>query len=151
MSGRGLFWIKNENSDELDYKREPPFPSFNAAGNLIDSYAKKYLSLSMVEQYFERYIKAGREIKQRYDEQREMIKELQGKVIELENKLSKWERQQGKGRRPDKRLHSRENDVRTWKAEGISNREIARRLGVSEGSIRKILKVSTDGLKNALP
>jgi hypothetical protein len=146
----GLYWLKDDSSGELDYERIPPFPSFNAMGNLISSYSKSHLSVSKVEAFFERYEKAQDEIKALFIVERNKVKKLQESVKELEIKLSKWESQQGKGRRPDKKLRERLDEMRSLKLNGDSNRAIARVLGVSEGTVRRMLKEGGDVLNDGI-
>jgi ATP/maltotriose-dependent transcriptional regulator MalT len=125
---------------ELDFERTPPFPSFNAIGNFIDNATSDYFSIAKANAFFVRYSKACDEIKELHARSRERIQALEGEVNELKEKIVKWESQRGKGRRPDKKIQERRGEVLKLNGKGYSNCEVARQLGVSEGTIRKILK-----------
>lgn len=61
------------------------------------------------------------------------------RIKALQDELNKWTGQQT-GRKK-KLTETQINDIRAWKAEGHSNREIAKRLNVVEGTIRNNIKI----------
>lgn len=72
-------------------------------------------------------------------EEYEQIIDSKKKEIEtLKEKLKPWTEQQG-GRKPILTDEQRQK-IKQWKAKNISNREIAKNLEVSEGTIRNELK-----------
>lgn len=138
MSKAGIYWTKAGTGD-CDFSKTPPYPSFNALAVLVGSFASQYVNRAMVNAFWERYQGATDEITQAYNDALQQNRDLQKKVDQLETELKKWTSQQGKGKRPDQRIYNRTEEVRSWKASGLSNREIARRIGVSEATIRRIL------------
>jgi hypothetical protein len=65
-------------------------------------------------------------------------REHEERIKDIENKLKVWTSQQT-GRKP-KLTEEQKEQVRQMKARGESNRTIGRQFGVTEGTIRKILK-----------
>ena len=144
MSKSGIFWTKGTN--ECDYERTPPYPSFNALGVVVDDIWACYVDVHTSVALRERYGKATKEISDMYNAQNEIMKNLR-KTIEtqvatmadMEAELEKWKSQQGKGKRETRKIKALTGDVKTLFSAGVSKREIARQLNVSEGTIRRIL------------
>ena len=128
-----IFW--NNQNGELDFNRPPPFPSFNALKNKLLATRSEYVTISDNDELLSLYNNASVEITELYNK---TYKEIQNLKIELQ-KLEKF-RNQGKGKRISKNLLNRESEILEWHHNGISNREIARQLNVSEGTIRYFLK-----------
>ncbi len=140
MGEIGIYWTKE--NGELNYGIEPPYPSYNAMGKVANTFTSAYVTQNMAAAFWERFHRASGEISSTHNKLREENRKLRKKVAELELKLSKWTNQSGKGKRPSKKVTAVMGEVRIMKAAGESNREIARRLGVSEGTIRRMLKMS---------
>jgi DNA-binding NarL/FixJ family response regulator len=138
MAGK-IYWTK-PGTNELDYEKEPPYPSFNMLADRIKHNAATYVNLVMMASAMNLYNAASDEILKRMNGQAKTIQEQNAKIIELKCKLKKWENQQGKGKRPSKRIQAKKNDVIEMNAAGASNREIGRRLEISETTVRRILK-----------
>lgn len=67
---------------------------------------------------------------------------LRQRVLELEAELSKWKKNQGKGKRPNRKIQAMYGDIKKQKATGASNRSIARQFGISEGTVRRMVAVA---------
>lgn len=61
-------------------------------------------------------------------------------IQNLKQELNKWTEQQ-KGRK-SKLTDQKKANIMEWKKEGVSNSEIARRIGISEGSVRNFLRIN---------
>lgn len=59
-------------------------------------------------------------------------------IQNLKQELNKWTEQQ-KGRK-SKLTDQKKTNIMEWKKEGISNSEIARRIGMSEGTVRRFYR-----------
>jgi DNA-binding NarL/FixJ family response regulator len=91
---------------------------------------------------FNQYKKATKEFIDMYNEMEIQLKQLKAENMELQENLNKWNSQKGKGKRTSRKLLDKKEDILNWKKAGISTREIARNIGVSEGTIRRLLKTS---------
>ena len=138
MNKKGIFWTK-AGTDECDLDREPPFPSFNLLYARMVHNSSCYVNQTMLYSAINLYDMATDEILKEDKRQREQIRHLMKANAELQERLTKWEAQQGKGKRTSQKVKDITNDVFLLRDSGISNREIARRHGVSEGTIRRIL------------
>ena len=136
MSKEGIFWVKPD-AKECDFERTPPYPSYNAMAVMVDSFKSQYVNVSMAKAFFERYYAATDEILKIHNGNNARIKELYDENTRLKSELNKWKTQQGKGRRPSKKLFDKDEEIKMMKETGISNRQIAKLLDVSEGSIRR--------------
>jgi len=152
MGKLGIYWT-NQETYEIDYEQEPPYPNFNALAALVCSFDSKYVNEDMINAFLRRYQKACNEIQKTQNTQNEQIWILKNKINALEAELSKWTSHQGKGRQQSKRVSGKESQIKAWRAEGLSKSAIARKLGVSEGTIRRIIKKSenAEGQKNTEP
>lgn len=96
-------------------------------------------------QFFQELVYMWDMILQNKREQEVEKNKLNEQVQDLQKKLSKWTEQQ-KGGKP-KLTSQNKNDIKEWKKKGISNREIAGNIGVSEGTIRRFLKSESNGVE----
>ena len=92
MSKVGIYWTKG-NDDELDYEREPPYPSFNAMGVVVDTFTSAYVNQCMASAFWERYQRASKEICEMHKKLSNENKELIKRVNELETEIRKWKEQ----------------------------------------------------------
>lgn len=138
MSKEGIFWTK-PGTTESNYDKAPPYPSYNAIAVVVEQFTSQYVTREMASAFWQRYRAATQEIAQSYNDMAAQRRELAKKIAELETELAKWKGQQRKGRRPDRKIQAMHEEIRTMKDTGISNREIARRLGISEGTVRRVL------------
>lgn len=67
-----------------------------------------------------------------------LINKKNEQIQALERELEKWTEQQH-GRKSKLTEHEKEH-IKNWKKSGASNREIANKIGVSEGTIRNVLR-----------
>lgn len=143
-----IYWTKN--NGELDFEKEPPFPSFNNLQDRISYNAHCYVNQNMENIALSLFEKASREILAEDNRLREQIKQLKIEkqeqlllINKLTEQLQKWTSQQA-GRKT-LLTDEQQQQIKKWKAENISNRVIAKRLKVSEGTIRnEIKRMGTD-------
>jgi predicted DNA-binding protein (UPF0251 family) len=153
MGQVGIFH-RLKDSDECDFEKPPPFPSYNALCYLVELYRyEKYTDVAARESMKKAYNRASTEI---CDMVNRLMAEIQKRDEQIERMKPYMElmllftEQQGRGKRPSKAIQVKVDEIMKMIGEGISKREAARRAGVSEGTIRRIVKDNTDGLKNAL-
>ncbi len=77
------------------------------------------------------------------------IDELAEENRKLNERIHQLTSQQGRGKRHNPKITRNRGKISLWKSQGVSNREIARRIGVSEGTIRYHLrKPDAGGARN---
>lgn len=130
-----------------DEKKEyDPAPEMNELVNKLSTF-ENLLKGSRIEGIHEtfdgvlnQYKKAEDEFVSMYNKMDDHVKQLKAKNMELQEELDKWNSQKGKGKRTSRQLLEKKEEILNWKKDGISKREIARRVGVCEGTIRRLLK-----------
>lgn len=138
-----IYWMKS--NGELDLQNPPPFPNYNMLENEIINNSACYVSINMRNKTLEIHEQATAEILKLIDQKYKEISELKKEnkeqkeiISKLTSQLKKWTDQQ-EGRKKILN-YNQKNQILEWKNEKLSNREIAKKLQVSEGTIRNFLK-----------
>lgn len=106
---------------------------------MIIKNSKKYISLEMRNQTLELWTETLKEI-QKLEEENQKLKEEVRNISINYAQVSKFKERQGQGKKTSPKLIDNKKNILLWKSEGMSNREVARQLDVSEGTIRHFLK-----------
>jgi len=134
--GRKITWESNRELNKYDYDIIQYYKNLVERWNILSPYIKEPTDGRTNE--YKAYDGFYNELIYMWDMIIQTQQQYETQIKNLEAELSKWTDQQ-KGRKPIL-TDEQKQQIINWKDASISNREIAKRLRISEGTIRNFLK-----------